>query len=234
MKKILLALSVLFASTAFADTCGKSLTGTFPASQATAICKVTGSAVNHNLVPSADATYDLGSSSKYWQSLYITKIFGNTTNFRIIGGTTATLLNDSTNSNTNVSIADGGAVTISRGEAIFGTALKGVADNIGTLAAAGSTIADGAPVVTTIARVTGANGTTGVVLPALSGLTAGRKITIINSDTVNALKVYGNAAGELIDGQAGNTAVSVAAKLWLECIKYDATNWYCAKTVTPF
>lgn len=183
MKKILFISLVLFAGNLFADTCGKSLTGPFTAAQATSVCKVTGSAVNHSLVPSANSTYDLGSSTLGWQTVY---------------------------------------------------AAKGVADNISTLAAAGSTIADGGAITTTLTRVTGADGTKGVVLPALSTIAIGRRLTVINSDTTNALKVYGNAAGELIDGQAGNTAVSVAAKLWLECIKYDSTNWYCAKTVTPF
>jgi hypothetical protein len=120
------------------------------------------------------------------------------------------------------------------GTSVIFSALAGVKENIGTLAAAGSTQTDAAAIATTVARVTAADGTKGVKLPALAGIPAGRQLTIINSDVTNALKVYSNAAGETIDGQAGTTAVSVAAKLLLRCWAYDATNWYCEKGVTPF
>lgn len=104
----------------------------------------------------------------------------------------------------------------------------------GTLAAAGTTITDAAAVTAEFTRVTGADGTKGVKLPLLSSVPIGKLITIVNSDTVSALKVYSNAAGELITGQAGNTAISLAAKLMLRVVKYDATNWYAEKGVTPY
>ena len=120
------------------------------------------------------------------------------------------------------------------GNLVFGTALKGVANNIATLAGLGTTQADAAPVVTTVARVTGANGTVGVKLPALASVPAGFGMKIINSDVTNLLKVYSNAAGELISGQAGTTAISLAAKLVLTVTKFDATNWYAEKSVLPY
>ena len=104
----------------------------------------------------------------------------------------------------------------------------------GTLAAAGSTITDAAAITKEFTVVTAADATKGVKLPLLASVPIGKLITIVNADVTNALKVYSNAAGELITGQAGDTAISVAAKLQLRCIKYDATNWYCEKGVTPY
>jgi hypothetical protein len=120
------------------------------------------------------------------------------------------------------------------GPILFNKALSGVGNNIGTLAGAGTTQADAAAVVTTVARVTGANGTVGVNLPSLASVSTGQTVKVINSDVTNALKVYSAAVGELISGQAGTTAISLAAKLVLSCTKYDATNWYCEKSVTPY
>jgi len=105
----------------------------------------------------------------------------------------------------------------------------------GTLAGAGTTQADAAAITfQDIVRVTGADGTVGVKLPALSNVSVGQSITVINTNTVSLLKVYSNDAAELISGQAGTTAISLAAKLTFVCIKYDATNWYCGKNVLPY
>lgn len=112
--------------------------------------------------------------------------------------------------------------------AVFGTAV------IATLAGLGTTQADAAPVVTRKARVTGANGTVGVKLPALASVPIGYEIKVINSDVTNLLKVYSNAAGELISGQLGTVAISLAAKLVLTCTKFDNTNWYAEKSTLPY
>lgn len=61
---------LLFGNTAFADDCSEPLTGLFTGFQATKLCKSFGSAVNNSLVPSADNTYDVGSSSLGWRSGY--------------------------------------------------------------------------------------------------------------------------------------------------------------------
>lgn len=55
------------ANVALADTCGKALTGPFPAGQATKLCISFGSAINNSLLPATSATYNLGSSSKAWK-----------------------------------------------------------------------------------------------------------------------------------------------------------------------
>ena len=112
--------------------------------------------------------------------------------------------------------------------AVFGTA------QIATLAALGATQADAAPVVSQKARVTGANGTVGVKLPALASVPVGYQIKVINSSVASALNVYSDAVGELISGQAGTTAISLAAKLVLTVTKFDATNWYAEKSVLPY
>lgn len=71
MKKILaLLLTVLFAIPAYAGTCETKLMPLFTAAQATKLCVSFGSAVNSSLIPAADNTYDLGSSSFGWRSLY--------------------------------------------------------------------------------------------------------------------------------------------------------------------
>ena len=141
------------------------------------------------------------------------------THFWYLGSTASgNILNDATN---------GGNIIFQKGQ-------TGVRSDIGTLAGAGSTQADAAAIVHTVTRVTGANGTVGVNLPALATIGVGARVTVINSDVTNALKVYGNAAGETIDGQSGTTAISVAAKLFLDCFAYDASNWYCDKGVLPF
>jgi hypothetical protein len=106
--------------------------------------------------------------------------------------------------------------------------------SVGTVAAAGSSITDATAVSSEFNKVTGADGTKGVKLPALSTVPTGKLITIVNSDTVSALKIYSNAAGETISGQAGNTAISLAAKLQLRCTKVSSTEWFAEKGVIPY
>lgn len=72
MKKLVFILMFLglLVSAAHADTCGTSLMPAFTATQATQLCAKFGSATNHSLIPSADNTYDLGSTSFTWRTLY--------------------------------------------------------------------------------------------------------------------------------------------------------------------
>ena len=102
------------------------------------------------------------------------------------------------------------------------------------MAAAGSSQSDAAAITTNVSRVTGANGTVGVKLTALSTFDPGQTATIINSDTSGTLKYYSNAAGETIYGQSGTTAVSLAAKTAAVCRKYDTSHWYCNHMAAPF
>lgn len=72
MKKLVFILMFLglLVSAAHADTCGASLMPPFTATQATQLCAKFGSATNHSLIPSADNTYDVGSSTFGWRTGY--------------------------------------------------------------------------------------------------------------------------------------------------------------------
>lgn len=72
MKKIFtfITLFCLLTSSAYAGTCEEKLGLAFTPAQRVQLCKSFGSAVNSSLIPAADNTYDLGSSSFGWRSVY--------------------------------------------------------------------------------------------------------------------------------------------------------------------
>lgn len=119
--------------------------------------------------------------------------------------------------------------TISGGT-IDGAAITGATASVTSLnldvakpAAAGSTRADATALTASFSWVTGADATKGVVLPAP---TAGRVIAIKNDDTANAvLKVYAPGSAK-INGVAGSTAFSMAAKTACFYVAYDTTDWF--------
>jgi hypothetical protein len=95
--------------------------------------------------------------------------------------------------------------------------------NVAKPAAAGSTRADATALTASFSWVTAADATKGVVLPAP---TAGRVIAIKNDDTANAaLKVYAPGSAK-INGVAGSTAFSMAAKTACIFVAYDTTDWF--------
>jgi len=109
--------------------------------------------------------------------------------------------------------------TISSGTAV----VSSLSLNVAKPAAAGSTRADATALTASFSWVTGADATKGVVLPAP---TAGRVIAIKNDDTANAvLKVYAPGSAQ-INGVAGSTAFSMAAKTACFFVAYDATDWF--------
>jgi len=109
------------------------------------------------------------------------------------------------------------------------------------VAAAGSAqgsatlIATKAPAVV---HVTGADGTKGVILPALVAAGRGRVFIIKNDDTANAvLKIY-PGVGEYINGIAVNGAFSLAATLMAFVVSSeDGNTWFIGSqsttTTTP-
>lgn len=119
--------------------------------------------------------------------------------------------------------------TISGGT-IDGAAITGATASVTSLnlnvakpAAAGSTRADATALTASFSWVTGADATKGVVLPAP---TAGRVIAVKNDDAANAvLKVYAPGSAK-INGVAGTTAFSMAAKTACFFVAYDATDWF--------
>jgi hypothetical protein len=121
------------------------------------------------------------------------------------------------------------------GAAISGGTISGAAISSPTLtgaslsfdvakpAAAGSTRADATAMTASFNWVTAADATKGVILPAP---TAGRVIAVKNDDTANAvLKVYAPGSAK-INGVAGTTAFSMAAKTACFYVAYDTTDWF--------
>lgn len=95
-------------------------------------------------------------------------------------------------------------------------------------AAAGSTRANATALTASFSWVTGADATKGVVLPAP---TAGRLVVLKNDDTANAvLKVYAPGSAK-INGVAGTTAFSMAAKTACWFVAYDSTDWFSVPLV---
>ena len=95
--------------------------------------------------------------------------------------------------------------------------------NVAKPAAAGSTRADATALTASFNWVTAANATKGVVLPAP---TAGRVLAIKNDDTANAvLNVYAPGSAQ-INGVAGSTAYTMAAKTACFFVAYDTTDWF--------
>lgn len=101
MKKLLVLIAaVLIAQTAHAD-CDSSLGNNFPGNQKNALCATFGSAIAGSLIPGADNTYDVGSSTLGWRTGYfdtsvITPLVNHATSLALgIAGTAeATLTND--------------------------------------------------------------------------------------------------------------------------------------------
>lgn len=91
-------------------------------------------------------------------------------------------------------------------DSIFGTSSDLSAD-IGTVAAAGSTLATGTAIANGTTYVTGADGTKGVTLPTAF---AGQNYVIFNNGG-SALKVYPTSASMAFNGGSAGAAITVAA-----------------------
>ena len=132
-------------------------------------------------------------------------------------------------------------VAFSDPELVAGTTITGATISGGTTsgltslsvdvakpAAAGSTRADATSMTASFNWVTAADATKGVVIPAP---TAGRIIIVKNDDTANAiLKVYAPGSAK-INGVAGSTAFSMAAKTACLFVAYDTTDWFSVPLV---
>lgn len=95
-------------------------------------------------------------------------------------------------------------------------------------AAAGTTRANATALTASFNWVTAADAAKGVVLPAP---TAGRLVVLKNDDTANAvLKVYAPGSAK-INGVAGTTAFSMAAKTACWFVAYDDTDWFSVPLV---
>jgi hypothetical protein len=109
------------------------------------------------------------------------------------------------------------------GGTLSGAVVSSLNLDVAKPAAAGSTRADATALTASFSWVTAADATKGVVLPSP---TAGRVIAIKNDDTANAiLKVYAPDSAK-INGVAGSTAFSMAAKTACFFVAYDTTDWF--------
>ena len=139
----------------------------------------------------------------------------------LVSGTTitgATITNSTTVGNTSTSAT------------LIGPTISGavVGLDVAKPAAAGTTRADATAMTASFNWVTGADAAKGVILPAP---TAGRLVVIKNDDTANAiLKVYAPGSAT-INGTAGSTAFSMAAKTAGWFVAYDTTSWFSVPLV---
>lgn len=101
----------------------------------------------------------------------------------------------------------------------------GLSCAVQTVAALGEDKDDAAAIAATapLVLVTGADGTKGVELPALSAVPAG-SIFIIANTVAQILKVYPNE-GDKVLPLADNADVTVAASCVLICVAADADKW---------
>jgi hypothetical protein len=122
------------------------------------------------------------------------------------------------------------SATISGGT-ISGVSTSGITNlavDVAKPAAAGSTRADATAMTASFNWVTAADATKGVIIPAP---TAGRVIIVKNDDAANAiLKVYAPGSAK-INGVAGSTAFSMAAKTACLFVAYDTTDWFSVPLV---
>lgn len=139
----------------------------------------------------------------------------------LVAGTTIADAAISGGTITNAAISGGTAANpVITGASIGVTSLN---LNVAKPAAAGSTRADATALTASFNWVTAADATKGVVLPAP---TAGRVLAIKNDDAANAiLKVYAPGSAQ-INGVAGSTAFSMAAKTACFFVAYDTTDWF--------
>jgi hypothetical protein len=122
-------------------------------------------------------------------------------------------------------------VTVTNAKGLFqetGTSPASFAPGIGvgvqSLTAAGSDQTDTTPIVAAnggLVLVSGADGSTGVILPTLSSVPAGTLYYILNLDGSSALEVF-PAVGDKIHPAADNAAITVAASGMLICVADSA------------
>ncbi len=98
--------------------------------------------------------------------------------------------------------------------------LASVGRTEGTLAATGSTQGDAAPIVTDAVVVSGADGTTGVILTNTAA-----KIIAIQNNAGSTLKVYPNL-GASISAGGTNTAASLFSNSAATYVRVSSTKWY--------
>lgn len=94
--------------------------------------------------------------------------------------------------------------------------------DVATLAAAGSTQTNAAAITATVTKVTGADGTKGVRLPAPNQI--GQVVVVYNAPGGGSLKVYPQS-GATIGPNAANAAYGLAAGSTMVAIAVGLNEW---------
>lgn len=144
---------------------------------------------------------------------------------------TLTIADGSVASSVGFALSPGADVVLQPGQALEvtgeGTKARDVGGSLaagappaeGTLAAAGSTQGDAAPLAALSTKVTGADGTKGVILKNVPGYQV-----VYNSDNVNSLKVY-PPSGANVGNASANVAVTLASTVASVYWRVTSTKW---------
>jgi len=232
MKKVLIALflGLLCVPNAQAvPSCGTSLMPAFTANQATQLCKTFGSAVSQSLIPSADNTYDVGSSSLGWRTGYfdtsvITPLVNHATSLALgIAGTAeATLTNDTLTFSGAAASIVGGATSLTVGSA-GSTIIKADAD-------ANRLFTFDASSDAALTQTFGDGGTTAAQLFTISASTADADddsvLNLTGGGAVNSnrgayISLYGNESTS-----SGNVNIGAGAGGDVQVLAQDDTLFY--------
>lgn len=111
--------------------------------------------------------------------------------------------------------------------ALASSKVNGLKLSVGTIAAAGTTVADATAVTSGYQKVTGADATKGVVLPQIDTVDIGTVI-FIDNDVAAVLKVYGygtDGTDGTINGGAAAAAGSLTANSVGIFVAVSTTAW---------
>lgn len=86
----------------------------------------------------------------------------------------------------------------------------------------GSAQTDAAAITSSVAVVTGADGTKGVILPSPS--TNIRQVLVYSATATNGLKVYPHSGGDINDGTQ-NAAITIEGKTAAYFVAVDGITW---------
>lgn len=94
--------------------------------------------------------------------------------------------------------------------------------SVGTITAAGTTVADATALTAFVNNVTTVAASTGVKLPDAP---IGSIVTVSNAQATNSLKVYPHSATATLNGGTAGAGVTATTAQAIQCIRQSATNW---------
>lgn len=246
---LILALLLIGQRSAFAETCAEGLGIAFTPAQRVSLCEAFGSSINQSLIPSADNTYDLGSSSKTFATGYFGQraYFGTTVKSNIQGSTDGRLsLNGGNSATAHITAALGhasanffvqneggsnmwtfstaGNITqnaSSGGDIVLSKAQTNIyLPSTNNITAAGTTVADATQLTAVFNNVTTVAASTGV-----KAWNHSPALIWIRNGGANTLTVYGNDASATINGGAAGAGVTVVVGAMVGMLKIATNTW---------